>query len=393
MTKINTSTIQKILIILPLFWIIAVQFWLSQGSKPLVAITLLIAICSAVLYRENRKTHNWFEDAWIWIMFLLSIFATISYELHGFSSQELRATVIGLVFFLFYRNGVVKLLDIQNLCIMSVISSTLLVAYYIFMLSGDRYSLPSNALILSSIQGFAVILLLALNLISYQGKSPQVMITAAFIGFLSMFFVGSRGPLLAVFVIALAILLKMLIRDRQYKVLLIISIMIVFSTFLMSKYKVVSERVDYTLHEYQQMSKGNMDTSIGLRLQMYQAGIDFFVDRPLLGIGGDKEDNLDKLSFTPTEAGKQFIVNAHLHNNYIDKAASSGLMGVVLFMLVLMYPLLNSRYRLSPIVLWPVVYFAFICLFDSPFRNGDLAVMYFIYIGVLLKLQERTDTQ
>lgn len=391
MTKINTGVIQKILTTLPLFWILVVQFWLGQGSKPLVAITLLVAICSAILYSKNREGPNCFEDAWVWIMLLLSFFAAISYEFHGFSSQELRATMIGLVFFFIYRNGVVKLVDIQNLCILSVLSSTVLVIYYIFILSGNRDNLPSNALILASIQGFSIILLLALNCVAYQGKRPKVIASMAFISFLAMFFVGSRGPLLTVLIIVLAVLIKMLIRDRQYKGLFSISVMIIFSIFVMSKYNVVSERIDYTLHEYQQVSQGNMDTSIGLRLQMYQAGIDFFVDSPLLGIGGDKEDNLDKLSFIPTASGEQFIVNAHLHNNYIDKAASSGLVGVVLFMLVLMYPLFNSKYRLSPIVFLPVVYFAFICLFDSPFRNGDLAVMYFVYIGVLLKLQESKD--
>ncbi|MFA0026451.1 ligase, partial [Vibrio sp. 10N.261.49.A5] len=71
------------------------QVWLGQGSKPLAGITLLIAACCALLYRKNRggsEKHNWFEDGWIWILLLLSVFAAISYELHGFSSQELRAT-------------------------------------------------------------------------------------------------------------------------------------------------------------------------------------------------------------------------------------------------------------------------------------------------------------
>ncbi|MEZ8806989.1 MULTISPECIES: O-antigen ligase family protein [Vibrio] len=394
MVRINTNLIQKILITLPLFWIVTVQVWLGQGSKPLAGITLLIAACCALLYRKNRggsEKHNWFEDGWIWILLLLSVFAAISYELHGFSSQELRATLIALVFFLFYRNGFVKLSDIQNLCITSVVSSTILVIYHIFFLSVDRMSLPSNALVIASIQGFSVIMLLALGCISYEGKMPQAIATSAFIGFLSMFFVGSRGPLLAVIIIGLVVLFKMMIENRQYKTLLGSSVMVVFSVFLMSKYDVVSERIDYSLHEYHQISQGNMDTSIGLRLQMYQAGFDFFVDSPLLGIGGDKEAQLDKLSFTPTNSGKRFIVNAHLHNNYIDKAASSGLVGIALLMLSLMYPLFNSRYKLSPIVLLPVVYFSFMCLFDSPFRNGDLAVMYFVFIGVLLKLQVRTE--
>jgi len=391
MVRINTNLIQKILITLPLFWIVTVQVWLGQGSKPLAGITLLIAVCCAFLYRKNKEKHDWFEDGWVWILLLLSVFAVVSYELHGFSSQELRATLIGLVFFLFYRNGFVKLSDIQNLCFTSVVSTTVLVAYYIFFLSGDRGSLTSNALIFASIQGFAVVLLLALGCISYEGKRLKTMAIFAFIGFLSMFLVGSRGPLLAVISIALVVLFKMMMQHRQYKALLGISAMVVFSVFLMSKYDVVSERIDYSLHEYHEISQGNMDTSIGLRLQMYQAGFDFFVDSPLLGIGGDKEAQLDKLSFTPTNSGKRFIVNAHLHNNYIDKAASSGLVGIALLMLSLMYPLFNSRYKLSPIVLLPVVYFSFMCLFDSPFRNGDLAVMYFVFIGVLLKLQVRKE--
>ena len=391
MVRINTNLIQKILITLPLFWIVTVQVWLGQGSKPLAGITLLIAACCALLYRKNKEKHDWFEDGWVWILLLLSIFSTISYELHGFSSQELRATLIALVFFLFYRNGFVKLSGIQNLCFTSVVSTTVLVAYYIFFLSGDRGSLPSNALVIASIQGFSVILLLALGCVSYEGKKPKAMAILAFIGFLSMFLVGSRGPLLAVIFIGLVVLFKMMMQHRQYKALLGISAMVVFSVFLMSKYDVVSERIDYSLHEYHEISQGNMDTSIGLRLQMYQAGFDFFVDSPLLGIGGDKEAQLDKLSFTPTNSGKRFIVNAHLHNNYIDKAASSGLVGIALLMLSLMYPLFNSSYKLSPIVLLPVVYFSFMCLFDSPFRNGDLAVMYFVFIGVLLKLQVRKE--
>ncbi|MEZ8720202.1 O-antigen ligase family protein [Vibrio pomeroyi] len=367
--------------------------WLGQGSKPLAAIVVLIAAFCALLYRKSGEIHNWFEDYWLWIMLLLSIFAVISYELHGFSSQELRATLIGLVFFLFYRNDVVKLSDIQSLCITSVISSTVLVVYHILFLSGDRDSLPSNALIIASIQGFSLIVLLALGCVSYEGKRPKVMAILAFMSFLSMFLVGSRGPLLAVIFIGLVVLFKMMIQHRQYRALFGISAMIVFSVFLMSKYEMVSERIDYSMHEYHEISQGNMDTSIGLRLQMYQAGLDFFVDSPLLGIGGDKEVQLDKLSFTPTNLGKRFIVNAHLHNNYIDKVASSGLVGFALLLLGLMYPLFNSRYKLSPIVLLPVVYFSFMCLFDSPFRNGDLAVMYFVFVGVLLKLQVRTKAQ
>lgn len=98
-----------------------------------------------------------------------------------------------------------------------------------------------------------------------------------------------------------------------------------------SQIPAVQKRLEQTQSEYSRISKGNLETSFGHRLQMWHAGFYIVSQRPLLGLGPDVEKRLDfARSFMEENKHNKSVLTRydHLHNLYINEAATFGLIGL-----------------------------------------------------------------
>ena len=98
-----------------------------------------------------------------------------------------------------------------------------------------------------------------------------------------------------------------------------------------SQVPAVQKRFEQTHSEYSRLSKGNLETSFGHRIQMWHAGLYIISQRPLFGLGPDVTRRLDfaREFMEKNRLNKSVLTRYdHLHNLYINETATFGFVGL-----------------------------------------------------------------
>ncbi|WP_282177173.1 O-antigen ligase family protein [Vibrio nereis] len=390
----TSDSVHFSLVIFPLVWLYAGMMWIPQGNKPLVVLVLLSFF--SVLFIEGPK--KLFErvrnNTWFWIVAISSIFAIASYQFHGYSSQEIRALLVALFFLFLCSSQRISLLNIQWLCVISSLSSFILSVIHTFYLDSGRGGLPTNAIPLATHQGFLALSLLGVLCVNFVGKNKPVILLSVLCLIFSMLVTESRGPILALALVSLIILSIFFLKGESSRYTKI-SMAIALASVVFLSFDFLGSRIDQTFIELDRIRHNDLDSSIGLRMQMYMAGWEVFKLYPMFGSGEIRIEDINHLGLT--DLGMQFATHSHLHNNFIDKLATSGLLGFTLLSIFFIYPIYYAfKYsgKYYPIILYPTLFWGSLCLTDAPFRNGDTAVLYFISIGLFIsaiKLESRNE--
>lgn len=110
-------------------------------------------------------------------------------------------------------------------------------------------------------------------------------------------------------------------------------------TYLTSQTSLVQSRLHSTLLEINKIKNNNLNTSIGLRFEIWKAGLYLFKDNPLLGVGKEYREPVKKLA----SAGliipqfKTFDMSS-FHNDTLQTLVQYGIVGFTLFCLFFFYP-------------------------------------------------------
>lgn len=126
---------------------------------------------------------------------------------------------------------------------------------------------------------------------------------------------------------------------RQFKkreiptrtILLTIVATLAFIAVIASQIPGVQKRFEQTHSEITRISKGNLETSFGHRLQMWHAGLYIISERPIFGLGPDIKQRLPfARDFMDEHKYNKSVLTRydHLHNLFINEAASFGLVGL-----------------------------------------------------------------
>ncbi|HXZ08920.1 MAG TPA: O-antigen ligase [Paraburkholderia sp.] len=161
-----------------------------------------------------------------------------------------------------------------------------------------------------------------------------------FAGLAASLMTGARGGWLAVPVIlVLSLYVRSRGKSRAWKVLMPLAAVVVlagvygFST-------TVRERVDAASSDLTQYSQGNKDTSLGVRLQLYEAALTLIKRHPVIGLGSDgfsdaMNSMADEGALTPVAA--QFG-KGETHNQLLAYVANYGLIGGVALLAIYVVP-------------------------------------------------------
>jgi len=147
----------------------------------------------------------------------------------------------------------------------------------------------------------------------------------------------SRAGLLAF--LALSPLMIVTLLGRRNLVIVIVASVVLGSSLFLSP--VVRQRVDLAVDEVSRFqSEGKVESSIGLRLVMWEGALRIFADNPVIGAGtGGYASEMQKYR---RDSGTDDI--KHPHNSYLYMAASYGTLGLLL-LLWLLWALLRKGWR------------------------------------------------
>ncbi|MEZ8288891.1 O-antigen ligase family protein [Vibrio sp. 10N.222.49.A3] len=389
---LKAESISRALLLIPYLWLAIGIIWMPQGSKPLVALVLVAAIAQLAVKGFSQVKENLKTNMWLWGVWLALMFTIVSYITYGASSQELRGLLLTLVLLIVLpQSYIVNIRWVQYLLFSAALACWALSCWYSMIEPTPRGHWPVNPIPLAMHQGLVSVLSIGALLTTFKGKRSGLLAVSAIISGLSVLLTQSRGGILALACCYFLVAVSVVVQKKGSFKIIVISFLVLFGSALLAKDALI-KRYQETEAEFYQMNHGNRDTSIGLRLQMYQAGLELFASHPMLGHGEFTreyaEDNLT--GYTPT--GYHFISQAHLHNNYIDKLARSGVIGFIFLLYLLFYPIYFGIKK-HPQCVWllslPAIYYALTSVTDSPFRNGDTTVVYLVVIGTLMHYASR----
>lgn len=176
--------------------------------------------------------------------------------------------------------------------------------------------------------------MLSLFSINWFGRDKLALRILKIVGFgaglAASFFSGSRGGWMAIPVfIAIFVHFKMIRIAPRIMISAAIALMLAI-TLLYSLNATFQQRVNQMASDVTTLGQGNLDTSAGIRWQLYKAATGVFVQHPIFGVGPEGfAQEMKPLQ----EAGKLTPVAAELgrsevHNDILSKAAGMGVFGL-----------------------------------------------------------------
>lgn len=101
----------------------------------------------------------------------------------------------------------------------------------------------------------------------------------------------------------------------------------------------VAERLNQAVHEVEQFQQGNAESSVGARLQMWEIGLQYFMNHPWTGVGvGQFAEVLKAAPYCEHRTESVVCVLEHAHNDVIEAASTTGVPGLVTLLGLFLVP-------------------------------------------------------
>ncbi len=187
-----------------------------------------------------------------------------------------------------------------------------------------------------------VFTLLALQASLHAGFSSRVRCFhgfSAFVGLAGCLVIGSRGPWIALLIVAVCLLIPKVRSLSHQKPVIVAAVIFALGAVLIFGFRdLVFLRLDSTWIEIQSIRKGNWNTSIGVRLEMWKAAIEMFMENPYFGVGINQFGKALDIMVADGKAPEHLGIFYQTHNEYFQALATGGLIGFTYLILLFFLP-------------------------------------------------------
>jgi O-antigen ligase len=186
---------------------------------------------------------------------------------------------------------------------------------------------------------------LSLFSINWEHKDRALILALKFSGFLAGLYMsiqsGERGSWLA---IPLLLLLWVIAHSKKNIWFKCGTALMAIACSIWLSYATiphVHDRIYLIFSDLRNYANGNMDTNIGIRLQLWQAALHLFSENPLFGVGpkgfAQAMPALNASGMLTPEAAR--LGNGEVHNEILAKCAGTGLFGLISILSIYLVPL------------------------------------------------------
>ena len=374
------------LILLPFIWLSTGLLILRNGDKTMVAMVIISLITTLLVYGLTTLKTNISTNKLLWLLCVICGYFLFSYYYHGLSSREIRSFIAATLLVAIFPSSLLTKKFIVWLTVISALISFCFAYYCMIYMHWSRGAWPINAIPYGTlIAGISVIALsLSLTLTNYTEKA--VTFLAFILSSYGLIITESRGVWLG-FIFALTVIFVVFITTKKIKITwrsIVIAIILIGGVSIISK-PLISQRLSQTHQEYSDIKSGDLNTSIGLRLQMWQSAPMLIEHHELLGQGNQYLTSLDNLYHQGRISKSLYEAQPpHFHNQYVDYMVKKGIVGLILLLCLLILPLRllkNASTLQRYITISLVSLFAVASLTDVPLNHGQTIFMYIFWLG------------
>ncbi len=359
---------------------------LRNGDKLMVVAIVVSIIATLLNYGIDSIKQN-IHDKGLWLVLTVTGYAVFSYYYHGASSREMRTLLGTTLLLLTFPRELINARILKWLTVLGSIVLFLSTYYFSVVLHLPRANWPINA-IPHGTMGATITVLSLVFLINAKNYRDRIILAFALLMSVSGLVMNpTRGIWLALIIAVMIILFsKLKIKQINWKYVLISMVILSLATYA-AKAK-FEQRIKYTQAEITKIQSGNLNTSIGIRLQLWMAASKISTTNPILGNGDNHQLLLEQLAEQDvvTKIVTRF---SHYHNQYLDQMVKRGIIGVILLFAVLIYPLLSTSKGINrQIAIAVVTVYAVAGLTDVPLNHGAPLFMYLLLMFTLKKNNE-----
>ena len=344
----NLPVIDRVIAVI--IFLYPVILFLVRGGMN-ASIFLITLLCIALLFKRPG-TISILDSASLSVgiamtSLLLSILISQTYH-HEFVAETYDSPsrfFLAVPIFMALRNA-----DIRSLVGLQFGFPLATITAFILIMSGGSYNDGSSRAGLYFINeihfGDLTLILGLLSALSINWGSRDSIYTilfkiiGLFAGFVDSMLSGSRGGWIA---IPFIILIWLIYRNRKpFFIKLIIAVIgtALISLFSYLFIQSIHARINDVYSDIASFSQGNIDTSIGIRLQLWKAALHLFVENPVFGVGAEGFSRaMDVLSqagyITPTAAQ---LGKGEVHNQILAEAVRFGIFGLISILAVYFVP-------------------------------------------------------
>lgn len=186
----------------------------------------------------------------------------------------------------------------------------------------------------------AMIFLSIVQIFNETSKEKIITFIAVLAGGYAIFLTGTRGSWVSFIILSIVyvgLIYKPFLQKNNKGKLFLMLLIVVFIGFI-STNKQVENRINLAVTEIQQWNSGqNINDSVGLRMQMWKAGLEAVKGSPWVGYG---YRNANKVASEYAPENKRTIGNkTHLHNEYLTNLVSAGVIGLLALLILLFTPM------------------------------------------------------
>ncbi|EKO3453667.1 O-antigen ligase family protein [Vibrio fluvialis] len=397
MTNIfNKKNLSEVFLLLPFAFSFALMIWFEGASKVLVITTVISLLSFGISFRKRLKStliDNLRQPFHI-LIWVFTLFIFVQSFLHGVSSREIRALLCLSVIALYFPFHTIQPLYYKAIVFLGCVTIFANSIYFNIIVGTSRWAGVINPIPYASIAALLALLSIHFSLVTENIRKKILFGVFVILPVISLVLTESRGVWLA-FACALLVLFLNKFRFTFKKVALLL--ILLSSVVFMLSGSFIDERIEQTRNEFVQIQEGNMNTSIGLRIQMWQAAVKLAEGNWLLGLGNEHFEKLELL-YKQRKISKTLYDYhpPHYHNQFIDSVVKSGLIGLAFLLLLLMLPLYlirNTNKSTKNIVTSVVALYVVMGLTDAPFYNGQTFILYVLTMLVLLNSASQPSDQ
>lgn len=376
----NKSLIENSLILSPYLFLILGLNFLSNGDKTMVIFSIISMVTSFIVYGKENVYNNIKNPIFI-VAILFSVYLSILYQLQGGSPSLLRSFIAASLVTLFFPK---KLLSKKIMLGLILIGSMMLFlnsVYYTFYLGLSRSSGFVNVIPYAT---FCSVFSLAglYCFLSHQEKNIKLIgLITTLLSTTCVILSLSRGLWLALFFSMVTMLFFQFRHSKKMWKYILISLVSLLISFFIFQDK-INHRIAQTNAEVQEIKEGNLNTSIGLRLQMWNSSFLVVKNNWLFGVGSSHQMILEELA-NQGQVSQELVKfkNQHYHNQLIDTLVKYGVFGVLLLIMMYIVPIylaVHNKLNYAPFIISVSLLYFISGLTDVPLSHSQTIYLYLL---------------
>ncbi|MDV7104200.1 O-antigen ligase family protein [Vibrio sp. TH_r3] len=387
---LDSQTLIKFIILLPLIWCFSGMYIFANGDKILNGLVLIVLIVRFHSFGLQGITENIKNNKFLWIIIANLCFAVVAYFTYGISSNRFRMLTLAMLYLSILPLDLLKQLSFRYLT--WTLSISVIIFLFIQYLDGHLFTRnwTINPIRIGVISAILVNMNIYYSILDTDKKSKIVSVCLAILTMLPLISSLSRSTWIA-FVICFIFLIFKIVNIKKINIKIVLTLFILAVSMVVALKKPIEERIKITAWEIEQIQSNQLNTSIGLRLQVWKIGAYIIKSNWLTGVGNTGQIEIKQHLVNIGEVSQEAANLVHLHNQWINDLAKYGLLGIILTLLLIVYPLYASRNKSSqiPILILSCIYLT-MTLTDMPLERSHPLGFYLICVYFLLQNPSKT---